>query len=75
MVKNPLDSPEPPFKRIRTQLGVSQTALAKALNMSQANIWMYENRGQRPPPKVADKLIAYAKEHGLKLTYNKIYES
>jgi DNA-binding transcriptional regulator YiaG len=54
---------------------MSQTAIAKILGMSQSNVWMYENRKQRPPPKVADKLIALAKEHGLKLTYNKIYES
>jgi hypothetical protein len=64
MVKNPLSSPEPPFKRIRSQLG-----------MTQSNVWMYENRGQAIPPEVAKKLIAYAKSLKHKLTYNNIYES
>jgi putative transcriptional regulator len=75
MVKTPSKLPEPPFKRIRDQLGHSQTAMARALGMTQSNVWMYENRGQAIPPKVAEKLIAYAKKHGVKLTYNSIYES
>jgi putative transcriptional regulator len=71
------DSPSPkvaPFRRIRDQLGKSQTDMAKALGMTQANVWFYENRDQTVPPEVAKKLIAYAKKHGMKLTYNNIYE-
>jgi putative transcriptional regulator len=75
MVKNPLSSPEPPFKRIRSQLGKTQTEMAQALGMTQSNVWMYENRGQAIPPEVAKKLIAYAKSLKHKLTYNNIYES
>jgi putative transcriptional regulator len=48
--------------------------MAKALGMTQANVWFYENRDQTVPPEVAKKLIAYAKKHGMKLTYNNIYE-
>jgi transcriptional regulator with XRE-family HTH domain len=75
MVKTPSTLPVPPFRRIRDQLGVSQTAIAKALQMTQSNVWMYENRGQSIPPDVAKALIAYAKTLGHKLTYNNIYES
>jgi putative transcriptional regulator len=74
MVKTPSTLPVPPFKRIRDQLGKSQTEMAKALGMTQANVWFYENRDQTVPPEVAKKLIAYAKKHGMKLTYNNIYE-
>ncbi len=62
------------FKSIRDQLGKTQQEMAVALGCSQANIWMYENKDQLPPPKVAKKLIAYAKTLGHELTYDKIYE-
>ncbi len=64
----------PPFKRIRTQLEKTQQEMADALGMTQANVWMYENRGQAIPPDVAKRLITYAKSLKHKLTYNDIYE-
>jgi putative transcriptional regulator len=74
MVKTPSKLPEPPFKRIRTKLKKTQQQMAKALGMTQSNVWMYENRGQSVPPDVAKRLIAYAKEEGHDLSYDNIYE-
>ncbi len=74
MVKTPSDLPETPFKRIRKQLGKTQQAMATALGMTQSNVCMYEHRDQTVPPKVARKLIAFAKAEGHELTYDNIYE-
>lgn len=60
------------ISQIRAQLGVTQHALAQALGMSQGNISFYEN-GQTVPPYVADKLIRYAAQFGISLTYDLIY--
>jgi putative transcriptional regulator len=60
------------FSQIRAQLGITQSAMADALGMSQGNISNYEN-GQTIPPAVADKLIKYAATYGVELTYDLIY--
>jgi putative transcriptional regulator len=60
------------FRAIRLKLGVSQSAVAKALGCAQPNISFYE-RGQTIPPEVARKLIDYAVSLGMPLTFDLIY--
>jgi len=60
------------ISHIRAQLGVTQSAMAEALGMSQGNVSNYEN-GQTVPPYVADKLIKYAATFGVSLSYDLIY--
>lgn len=62
-----------PIKSIRTRLGVTQAILADGIGCTQGNIGHYENKGQTIPPDVAKRLIAFASERGLPLTYDEIY--
>lgn len=58
---------------IRTKrLGVTQAAMAEALAVTQGNISNYE-RGQTMPPDVARRLIVYAAERDVRITYEDIY--
>lgn len=61
------------FKRIRTVLGLSQSALARLLGMTQGNVSFYELGRQTVPPDVAAKLINVAKARGHTLTFDDIY--
>jgi putative transcriptional regulator len=61
-----------PIARIRAQLGVTQSAMADALNVTQGNVSHYE-RGQGVPPEVAKRLIAYAQAMGHVVTFDDIY--
>ncbi|MDR5170711.1 helix-turn-helix transcriptional regulator [Methylobacillus flagellatus] len=61
------------FQKIRSHLGLSQAGLARALGMSQPNIYKYE-KGQDVPPGVARKLIELAAKRGVSLTYDDIYQ-
>lgn len=60
------------ISRIRAQLGVTQSALAEALDVTQGNISHYE-RGQVVPPAVATRLIEYAARLGHQLRFDDIY--
>ena len=60
------------FKAIRERLGVSQAVIADAIDVSQSNVSFYE-RGQTIPPAVAGKLIKYAADRGLVLSYDHVY--
>ena len=60
------------IKPIRSLLGVSQSELATALEVSQGNVSFYE-KGQTVPPSIAAKLIEYAKKKGFDITYEHIY--
>lgn len=51
---------------------MSQSVIAAAIGVSQSNVSFYE-RGQTIPPAVAEKLIKYAAEAGLPLTYDHVY--
>jgi transcriptional regulator with XRE-family HTH domain len=62
-----------PISDIRAQLQVTQAALAAGLGVSQATISNYE-RGHNMPIEVAKRLIVFAAEQGVALTYNDIYE-
>ena len=61
------------ISRIRAQLGVTQSALAEALNVTQGNISHYERGGQAVPPVVAKRLITFAGRRGVVLTFDDIY--
>lgn len=60
------------ISKIRAHLGVTQVAMAEALDVTQGNVSNYE-RGQAMPPHVAGRLIAYAGTLGVQLTYDEIY--
>lgn len=60
------------ISKIRAHLGVTQVAMAEALDVTQGNVSNYE-RGQAMPPHVAGRLIAYAGTLGVLLTYDEIY--
>lgn len=60
------------LKLIREWLGVTQQVMAVGLGCTQGNINHYE-RGQTLPPDAARELIAFAKTHGLELSYDHIY--
>jgi putative transcriptional regulator len=57
---------------IRAQLGVTQSAMADGLGVTQGNVSNYEH-GQKMPPDVAARLIVYAKARNLLLTYDDVY--
>lgn len=60
------------FKTIRARLAVTQAAMAEAIGVTQANVSFYE-KGQTIPPKVAGKLIEFAKSKGHVITYDDVY--
>ena len=61
------------FKSIRERLGMTQAEIAKALGMTQGNVFFYEARGQEVKPSVATKLIEVARERGLLISYDHVY--
>ena len=61
------------ISHIRERLGVTQAAMAQGIAVSQGNVSNYE-RGQKMPPDVAARLIAYAQTLGHSITYNDVYE-
>lgn len=60
------------IRSIRQRLGVTQSCLAEALEVSQSNVSFYE-RGQTVPPVVAARLIRFAATRDVALTYEDIY--
>lgn len=61
-----------PIQIIRSRLGVSQSEMAEALGCRQNNVSLYE-RGQAIPPGVAARLIEFAAQRGLRITYDHVY--
>ena len=59
-------------KAIRNLLGVTQTALAEAIDCTQRNVGHYES-GQMLPPDRAKALIDFAATHGVTLTMGQVY--
>lgn len=57
---------------IRKKLNVTQAELADALGVSQGNVSHYE-RGQTVPPDIASRLICFAKDRQLFLSFDDIY--
>lgn len=60
------------LKSIRERLGVTQQALADGIGCTQGNVGHYE-RGQTLPPEMAAKVIAFAAEKGLRISYDHVY--
>ena len=61
------------IKNIRQRLGLSQSELAEAVSVSQGNISHYEKQRQEVSLAVARRLILFAKERGIYLSFNDIY--
>jgi putative transcriptional regulator len=60
------------IKTIRERLGVTQAGLAEGMGCSQGNVSNYE-QGQTIPPDAAKRLIAFAQEKGVALSFNDVY--
>ena len=60
------------IRSLRTRLGVTQDALAAELGVSQANVSLYE-KGQQVPPRVAQRLIEFARKRGHTISYDDVY--
>jgi putative transcriptional regulator len=60
------------ISRIRIRLGVTQAAMAQALDVTQGNVSLYE-KGQTVPPRVARHLITYARSLGHEIGFDDIY--
>lgn len=60
------------IQHIRTRLAITQSVLAEAIGVSQANVSNYE-RGQTVPPEVARRLILFSSTRGVVLTFNDVY--
>ncbi|HHT8992798.1 TPA: helix-turn-helix domain-containing protein [Burkholderia cenocepacia] len=61
------------FAAIRQSLGLSQSALAKGLELGQSAISQFERGECEPTPAVARRLIQFAKQHGQTVTFEMIY--
>lgn len=61
------------IKAVRERLGLSQSAFANAIKVSQGNISHYECQRQAVPPEVASRVITAAHERGVEVTFNDIY--
>lgn len=59
-------------KAIRIRLGLSQQDLGDGIGCTQTNIGHYE-RGQQLPPQMAQKLIEFAAQRGLQISFDHIY--
>ncbi len=60
------------IKSIRERLELTQAALATGLGCTQGNVGHYE-KGQTVPPDVAKRLITFAAERGVVITFDDIY--
>ncbi|WP_183025656.1 helix-turn-helix transcriptional regulator [Variovorax sp. UMC13] len=60
------------LKSIRDRLGVTQQVLAGGIGCTQGNVANLE-AGQALRPELAQKLVAFAKERGIELTFDDVY--
>jgi len=60
------------LRALRERLQVTQAELAEGLGVTQGNVSHYE-RGQTIPPAVARLLIEFAKDKGVGVTFDDIY--
>lgn len=61
------------IRAVRERLGVTQAVIAQAIGVSQSNVSFYE-RGQTIPPRIASRLIEFARARGEALTFDDIYQ-
>lgn len=62
------------LKAIRERLGLSQAGLAESLGVSQGNISHCELQNQEVSPDMARKVVALARERGLDVSFDDIYD-
>lgn len=62
------------FLAIRRLLGVTQHDMAAGLGLTQPRVSLLD-RGATVTPETAGRLIAYAKQLGVELSYDQIYGS
>jgi len=60
------------IRAIRLHLGLTQAALAAGMGVTQGNVSLYEH-GQPPSLDAARRLIEFAAERGLRLTFDHIF--
>lgn len=60
-------------QNIRKRLGLSQTAFAEAIGVSQGNVSHIEQGRQEVMPALAREIIKVAAAKGLELTFDDIY--
>lgn len=60
------------IQTIRKKIGVTQAEFAAGIGVSQGNVSHYEN-GQTVPPVVGSRIIKYAKEKGVVLSFDDLY--
>lgn len=60
------------LKSIRARLGLTQKEIAEGIGCTQANVGHYE-RGQTLPPSMAGRLITFAGQHGLLISFDHVY--
>jgi len=60
------------IKQIRIRMGLTQQELAAGIGVSQGNVSFYE-RGQIVPPRVAERLIEFARSKSVHITFNDVY--
>ncbi|MBN3145336.1 MULTISPECIES: helix-turn-helix transcriptional regulator [Pectobacterium] len=63
------------IKSVRERLGLSQSALAAEIGVSQGNISHYECQRQSVPQDVSNRIIDVAKKRGIEISFNDIYSS
>lgn len=62
------------LKSIRELLGLSQAALAAEIGVSQGNISHCEKQAQEVSPDMARKVVALARDRGLDVSFDDIYD-
>lgn len=63
------------IKKIRKDMGLSQSELATELCVSQGLVSNYERQINTVSPEVANKLISVALDRGVTINFNDIYKS
>jgi transcriptional regulator with XRE-family HTH domain len=58
---------------IRKRLQLSQAGLASAINVNQSLISQYERGECQVSPKIARRLIDFAKSQGIEISFDSIY--
>ena len=61
------------IRAIRAQLGMTQQAFAEGIEMTQANVSLYESKGQTVPPGAARRVIDLAGAHGFTCSMDDVY--
>lgn len=61
------------LRTIRKRLGMQQKELAQLIGRTQGNIGHYENREQRIPVEIGQKIVDFANSKGLLITLDDLY--